>query len=146
MLTRFGDVAPTEGYFSRLTRRVQKHPAAVTLACVALLLLLASPILGLRLANTSVDAIPALSTEYTFVSALNAHFPAAASRGPRFVTDTVAHATNWSEDVAKLDHVVSVSTPQQVNEVWKANVRVDNNQGGAVVRAIRPTVPTSRTG
>ena len=78
VLTRFGDVAPTEGFFSRLTRRVQKHPAAVTLACVALLLLLASPILGLRLANTSVDAIPASSTQYTFVSTLNAHFPAAA--------------------------------------------------------------------
>ena len=147
MLTRFGDVAPTEGFFSRLTRRVQKHPAAVTLACVALLLLLASPILGLRLANTSVDAIPASSTQYTFVSTLNAHFPAAASQRVVLVTDSAAHAISWSADVAKLDHVVSVSASRAGEsgvESQRARRQQRRRRGGA--RDPRPTAPTSGTG
>ncbi len=41
---RFGDVAPDDGFFSRLTRRVQKHPAVVTLACAIVLLLIGSPL------------------------------------------------------------------------------------------------------
>ena len=48
LLTRFGDVAPDEGFFSKLTRRLQRHPGIVTIAAFAVLFLLAAPTLGLR--------------------------------------------------------------------------------------------------
>ena len=44
VIARFGDVAPDDGFFSRLTRRVQRHPAIVTVACALLLVLLGSPL------------------------------------------------------------------------------------------------------
>ena len=70
-LTRFGDIAPDEGFFSKLTRRLQRHPAVVTLAAFAVLFLLAAPVLGLRLANTAIDSIPASSDQYVFVTTLS---------------------------------------------------------------------------
>ncbi|MFW8745844.1 hypothetical protein ACOI9R_37505, partial [Mesorhizobium japonicum] len=76
-IARFGDVAPEEGFFSRLTRRVQRHPGIITLATVVVRLAVGSPLLSLHLANTSVDAIPRVSTQYAFQTTLDDDFPAA---------------------------------------------------------------------
>lgn len=140
-LTRFGDVAPDEGFFSRLTRRVQRHPAVVTLACAAVLVLLGSPVLQLRLANTSVDSLPSSSTQYDFLTTLRDHFPAAADPRVVLVTETEADAAAWADDVAELDHVVEVGAPEQVNEVWRAVVQVEPKTGGDVVREARGSPP-----
>ncbi len=140
-LTRFGDVAPDEGFFSRLTRRVQRHPAAVTLACAGVLLLLASPVLQLRLANTSVDSLPASSTQYEFITALRDHFPAAADPRVVLVTGTEEAAEAWADDVAALDQVTEVSTPARVNDVWRVAVQVEPKTGGDVVREARDVRP-----
>ncbi|QEO10775.1 MMPL family transporter [Protaetiibacter larvae] len=141
LLRRFGDVAPEEGLFSRLTRRVQRHPALVTLACAAALVLLAAPVLQLRLANTSVDSLPATSQQYGFQSALRAHFPAAADQRVVLVTETEADAESWAEQVARLPHVVSVAAPEQAGEAWQAAVRVAHRTGADVVAAIRADRP-----
>ena len=85
MISRFGDIAPAEGFFSKLTRRVQKHPALVTIACLVVLLAVGSPLLTLRLANTSIDAIPASSSQY----ALSRRSWPSSSRMPR------APASSW---------------------------------------------------
>jgi RND superfamily putative drug exporter len=141
VLVRFGDVAPEEGVFSRLTRRVQRHPALVTLACAAVLVLLGSPVLQLRLANTSVDSLPASSTQYTFVSTLRDQFPQAADPRVVIVTESQAALSAWAPRVERLEHVVEVGEPQAVNDVWRATVQVEPKTGGEVVGEIRADRP-----
>jgi RND superfamily putative drug exporter len=149
VLARFGDVAPTEGFFSRLTRRVQRHPALITIACAALLVLLGSPLASLRLANTSVDALPQSSTQYAFVDTLREHFPLAASPRVALVTETEADALDWAARVEPLTSVESVGTPVEAGDGWRVNVQVDAADGiplVAEIRADRPDFPAWVTG
>jgi RND superfamily putative drug exporter len=148
-LIGFGDVAPTEGFFSRLTRRVQRHPALITIACAAVLVLLGSPLASLRLANTSVDALPQSSTQYAFVDMLREQFPQAASPRVALVTETEADALDWAERVEDLESVESVGTPVEAGDGWRANVQVDAADGiplVAQIRADRPDFPALVTG
>ena len=140
-LTRFGDIAPDEGFFSKLTRRLQRHPAVVTLAAFAVLFLLAAPVLGLRLANKAIDSIPASSDQYVFVTAHTDEFPQAADPRVALVTRTEADALSWSREVAQLHDVVSVGTPTAVNDVWQTPVVVEKKTGSAVVHEIRADRP-----
>jgi RND superfamily putative drug exporter len=149
VITRFGDVAPDEGFFSGLTRRVQRHPALVTLTCTVALLALATPALSLRLANTSVDALPAASTQKIFVVTIRDHFPDAAAPRVLLVTDTKADATSWAAQVAGLPNVTSVGIPVESGNGWGTAVRVTTGDGMDVVRDIRrdrPDFPASVTG
>lgn len=141
VISRFGDVAPDEGFFSKLTRRVQKHPAIVTLACLALLLAVGSPLLTLRLANTSIDAIPASSSQSSFLTTLADQFPDAASPRIELVTSSEADAVSWAVKVLKLPHVESVNAPLQRGDGWAVTVRVDPAHGVDVVREIRADRP-----
>jgi len=141
-ITRFGDVAPDEGVFSRLTRRVQRHPALVTLACVLVLLLLASPIVSLTLANTSIDAVPRVSGQYAFQTTLTDEFPDSAPARIQLVTTTRENLVDWSHEVRKLDDVRSVQQPTQSAHAWSARVDVDPRNGVGVVREIRADPPS----
>jgi RND superfamily putative drug exporter len=146
LISRFGDVAPDEGFFSRLTRGVQKHPALVTLGCLLALLAVGSPLLTLRLANTSVDAIPASSSQSSFVETLAAQFPDAASPRVELVTSAEADAVAWAARVSKLSHVDSVTAPLARGEGWASIVRVAPADGIDVVRAIRADRPAFADG
>lgn len=141
VITRFGDVAPEEGVFSRLTRVVQRRPAVVTLLCALALLALASPALSLRLANTSTDALPASSVQKTFVTTLSENFPDAASPRIALVTDTAAHAAAWAAQVETLPDVIAVGSPAQSGDGWRTVVQVDPAEGVDLVRAIRADRP-----
>lgn len=140
-ISRFGDVAPEEGFFSRLTRRVQRHPALVTLGCVVVLLLLGSPVVSLTLANTSIDAVPRASSQYVFETTLTDEFPDAAPARVQLVTTSRAHLEDWARDVAKLEHVRSVHDAQRSGTSWTARVDADPRDGIAVVREIRADPP-----
>jgi uncharacterized membrane protein YdfJ with MMPL/SSD domain len=141
LLTRFGDIAPEEGFFSKLTRRLQRHPAIVTLAAFGVLFLLAAPVLGLRLANTAVDSIPPSSDQYDFLTTVRDEFPQATDPRVSLVTRTEDDALAWSADVARLEHVESVGAPVAVNDVWRTAVFVDGKTGGTVVTEIRADPP-----
>jgi uncharacterized membrane protein YdfJ with MMPL/SSD domain len=138
---RFGDVAPDDGFFSRLTRRVQRHPALVTIACAAVLVIIGSPLVSLQLANTSVDAIPRVSSQYTFTTIVVDHFPDAATPRIELVTTTRENALAWSRTVKKLAGVKSVGTPYHSGRAWGTLVRVSGSDGVTVVRAIRAAPP-----
>jgi uncharacterized membrane protein YdfJ with MMPL/SSD domain len=142
LISRFGDVAPAEGFFSRLTRRVQKHPALVTLACVLALLAVGSPLFTLRLANTSVDAIPRSSSQYAFTTTLASFFPDATSPRIELVTSSEADALSWSTTVKSIPRVDSVASPRRVGGGWATVVRANPADGLAVVAAIRAERPT----
>lgn len=141
LLRRFGDLAPTDGFFSKLARRLQRHPAVVTLGAFAVLLLLAAPALSLRLANTAVDTTPASSDQYIFITTLTDEFPAATDPRVSLVTRTEADAHAWAAEVSSLEHVEHVGDPVAVNDVWQTPVTVEGKEGGAVVRAIRADPP-----
>lgn len=141
-ITRFGDVAPDEGFFSKLTRRVQRHPALVTFGCVIVLLLLGSPVATLTLANTSIDAVPRASSQYTFETTLTDEFPDAAPARAQLVTTTRDDLVQWSDQVAKLARVDSVRRPQKSGDSWTARVEVEPRDGVEVVRSIRADPPS----
>jgi RND superfamily putative drug exporter len=141
LIARFGDVAPDEGFFSRLTRRVQRHPAVVTIACAVLLVLLGSPLASLRLANTSVDALPESSTQHAFLDELAEHFPQATNPRVALVTTTRSDAASWAQSVTDIDGVESVGEPTESGDGWRAVVRVDPADGIDVVTAIRADRP-----
>jgi RND superfamily putative drug exporter len=138
LISRFGDVAPKEGFFSKLTRRVQRHPAIVTIACALALIIVGSPIATLRLANTSVDATPSSSVQYDFIRTLETEFPDATTPRVALVTQTEADGEEWGQAVADLEHVASVGDTREVGEAWQTDVRLDDPQNGvAVVGEIR---------
>jgi uncharacterized membrane protein YdfJ with MMPL/SSD domain len=139
---RFGDVAPDDGFFSRLTRRVQRHPAIVTIAAAAVLIIIGSPLISLQLANTSVDAVPKVSSQYTFTTTIVSDFPNAASPRIELVTRTKADALSWASTVSTLKNVKSVGTPAHSGTGWGTVVHVAGSDGVSVVRAIRADPPT----
>jgi uncharacterized membrane protein YdfJ with MMPL/SSD domain len=141
VMGRFGEVAPDDGFFARLTRRVQRRPAIVTLACAAVLIAIGSPLLSLQLANTSVDAIPRVSTQYQFTTTVVDDFPDAATPRVELVARTEAEAVAWSTTVKSLAGVKSVGPPQHSGSAWGARVRVDGIDGVSVVRRIRSAPP-----
>ncbi|HEX7835702.1 MAG TPA: MMPL family transporter, partial [Pseudolysinimonas sp.] len=137
LISRFGDIAPDDGFFSKLTRRVQRHPAIVTIACALLLVLLGSPLASLRLANTSVDALPASSTQHTFLETLADRFPDATSPRVALVTESEEDAETWAAAVTGIEGVKSTGTPVESGDAWRTVVRVDPADGIDVVREIR---------
>ncbi|MEO5921609.1 MAG: MMPL family transporter, partial [Pseudolysinimonas sp.] len=144
VVSRFGDVAPDDGFFSKLTRRVQRHPAVVTIACALLLVLLGSPLASLRLANTSVDALPESSTQHAFLETLADRFPDATSPRVALVTETEADAATWADAVTGIDGVQSTGTPVESGDAWRTVVRVDPSDGIDVVNAIRADRPAQQ--
>jgi RND superfamily putative drug exporter len=142
VLGRLGDVAPGEGLFSRLARRVQRRPALVTLLCAAFLMLLGSALPGLRLANTSADAIPPSSTQHTFLTVLREEFPSAATPRVAIVSDgDESQASAWAAEVTESGLVRSVTDPVERNGLWVSDVEVQEKRGGEVVRDIRGDRP-----
>jgi uncharacterized membrane protein YdfJ with MMPL/SSD domain len=142
VLANFGDVAPDEGVFSRLTRRVQRHPALITVLCVLALVALAAPAASLRLANTSVDALPASSSQKVFVTTIRDDFPDAAAPRVALVTETEADAVEWATQVESLPGVQSVGLPRESGDGWVTAVRVIEAEGVDVVHTIRADRPT----
>jgi uncharacterized membrane protein YdfJ with MMPL/SSD domain len=143
LLSRFGDVAPKEGAFSKLTRGVQRWPRLIALAGIALLLLLGSPALGMNVSNNADESIPKASTQYGFLTALGDHFPLAASPRVELVAKTdQASAAAWAGRVKALQHVTGATAPTEVNGYWVSIVSVSRHQGDAVVREIRADRPS----
>lgn len=142
LLTRFGDIAPHEGFFSRLTRGIQQKPVLVSMAGIAGLLLLGSPALALNVASTSDDVIPRSSSQYEFLTTLDEHFPLATPPQVQLVSDTdEAEAAAWAEEVSGIQSVTAVSAPVEVNGYQVSRVDVERHRGTDVVRDIRADRP-----
>src|SRR5665647_1194191 len=143
LLSRFGDVAPKEGAFSKLARGIQRWPVPVALAGTAVLVLLGSPLLALSVSNNADDAIPKSSTQYTFLTTLKEHFPLASEPRVQLVADTSeASATAWVAQVTALPHVTGATAPARTNGHWVSRVSVEKHQGAAVVSEIRSERPS----
>lgn len=142
-ITHFGDIAPEEGVFSRLTRRVQRRPALVTVLSALILLAMASPVLSLSLANTASDAIPASVEQKVFVTTLNDEFPDAANPRVALVTDTEADGVQWASDIESTPGVTGVRATVERGDGWRTIVQVEPANGIDIVRDIRADRPDS---
>lgn len=155
VLHRLGQVAPADGFFSRLAARVQRRPWWVLLGCVAVLALLASPALTLEVRNSTTELLPAESEQRDYVSVLAADYPAVQTPAVLVVAQASPQAVaDWAPQVAALPGVASVDPPRAEGELTVLGVRPDTADAGGrlasdVVRGIRdldPAFPTWVTG
>jgi RND superfamily putative drug exporter len=156
VLHRFGQVAPHDGVFSRLAARVQRRPWLVLAGSVAVLAVLASPVLSLQLRNTTTELVPVTSDQRTFLEKQDADYPVVATPDVLVVAGaSAAEVDRWAAaEVAGLPDVASVSPARSVGEVTVLGVQPETDDPGGpvasdVVRAVRgldPAFPTWVTG
>ncbi len=154
VLDRFGDVAPDEGVFSRLARGVHRHPWLVLTGVVAVLALLASPVLSMQLRNSTTDLLPAGSDQRAFIETVGADYPAATSPPIIVVADTdEASAGAWAAGpLSELTDVAAAAplgpTDDGAHQVIGIEI-TDDDPGGetatGVVEDIRAADPGFRT-
>ena len=151
VLSRFGDVAPSSGVFSRLATRVQRRPWWVACGVVVMLGLAALPALGLQLRSSGTELLPRGTDQRAFFEQLDRRYPALAGPDLQVVARAdPARVQAWSGEVARLDGVSGVRPPQPVGDLVVLGVTVDGGDpGGAtaaeVVRSLRehrPEFPT----
>ena len=151
VLSRFGDVPPPVGVFSRLAERVQRRPWLVALGVLALLVAAALPSLSMQLRSSGAELLPQGAGQRTFFEDLDARFPATSF--PDITVVARAEPTqvrDYALSVARLDGVRAVDPPRQVGELMTLGVRVDDGdpQGRlamSVVRDLRAERPAFRT-
>jgi len=151
---RTGDVAPEEGRFSALARRVQRRPWAVLVGVTAVLLVAASPVLSLQLRSDGVQLLPVGNPSREFFTDLEERFPAASSPAVTVVAEaTPAQARAYAAELAAVPGVASVDPPTPVGDLVTLGVRVDGDPLGAAARDVvadlreqRPEFPTWVTG
>jgi RND superfamily putative drug exporter len=150
-LTRFGDIAPAAGVFSRLATRVQRRPAWVAGGVVVLLALAALPVLGLQLRSSGTELLPQGTDQRTFFEQLDRRYPALAGPDLQVVARAdAAQVESWSAEVARLPGVSGVRPARPVGDLVVLGVTVDGGDPGGstaadVVRGLRehrPDFPT----
>ena len=114
---RLGDVAPAEGVFSRLARRVQRRPVLIALACLGVLAAAAAPLLRIELVSSGVSLLPATSEQRLLLEDLAERFPAS-SQAPILVVSrtTPERLAAWADPIAGLDGVRGLDPPRAVGE------------------------------
>ena len=113
---RLGDVAPSHGAFSRLADRVQRRPAVVALAVVAVLLGTGIPALSMHLANSGYQLLPRSAPQRQLFEGLAQRFPTSADAPLQVVSTAPAEQVRaWGADVAAhLDGVASVDAVREL--------------------------------
>ncbi|WP_022916237.1 MMPL family transporter [Ruania albidiflava] len=148
LLGTLGETAPTHGVFSRLAGGVQRRPWLVMLAVTAVLVFLASPLLGLSLRNTTTEMVPEGTEQREFLTVLEEQYPAFATPTAEvLVAGSTQEATAVAEEIATLPDVTGAQVAEEVNEEYQViGVHVDTDDPGGevateVVRGIRDLDP-----
>lgn len=114
---RGAEAAPDEGVFSRLARATQRRPALVTVASVAVLLVLAMPALDLRLNASGVEMLPAKAEQRTFFEGLERDFPLLAAPSVTVVAETsLREAEEWADELSADPLVTRVNPPRELGD------------------------------
>jgi RND superfamily putative drug exporter len=152
---KLGDVAPDHGVFSRLTGAVQKRPVLVMVGAFAVLLVMASPLLGLQLRNSGIDVLPRGSDQYTYLETVGEQFPALGGSDVWVVATgdrDEASLASTSADLAGIDGVSSVDPPADLGDgTVLLGLRLDVDDAGgpeavAVVNEVRDLDPALLVG
>ena len=78
---RFGDVAPEEGFFSRLARWTQRRPWLVVGGVLLILGILAAPALRMELRSSGAQLLPPSAPDRQFFDTLAEQYPASGHPG-----------------------------------------------------------------
>ncbi|WP_082097334.1 MMPL family transporter [Demequina silvatica] len=112
ILATTSNVDREEGAFSRLAAWGQRRPWLVVIGSVGLLLVLASPVLGIALRNSDIEALPADNERREFVIAFREGFPDLGE--PAIWIHTLSDAGDldgYLEEVAAVDGVRAIDEP-----------------------------------
>lgn len=137
------------GRFASLAHGVQRHIWVSIAAVVAVLVLLATPLAGLRQVSSTGAMLPKEDTQRVLLADLRQDFPALAEPAVTVVAKTdVATASAWAtRDVAKVEHVSGINPTRDLGDGYVAvGVRVagatpSNGRTGQVVDALRSDRP-----
>ena len=143
VVERTGDVTATEGLFSRLAQRVQRHPWLVVLGSLGALAVLAVPAADLSLRNSTIELLPLDSAQREYVEEIARQYPGSAAPAVQVVAEaSVERVTAWSRTLAALPGVASVDPPVPLGAYVHVGVRPESPDPGgpeasAVVREVR---------
>ncbi|MDO8107808.1 MMPL family transporter [Isoptericola sp. b441] len=144
LIRRTGDVTTEDGVFSRLAQRVQRRPWLVMLGAIAVLAVLASPVLQLQLRNSTVELLPLHSGQRAYLTTIAEQYPASESATGWVVAEgSLDEVTAWSTQLIDLPEVASIDPPQQLGTSYVVvPYRVDTADPGGpkavdAVRAVR---------
>ena len=155
VLRRTADTTTDDGAFSRLAVRVQRRPWWVLGGAVAVLLVLAAPVLGATLRTSGIELLPTSSPQRVFLSTLTTQYPSTVAPQVKVVAQTdTAHATALATTIGALPGVEAVSAPSSVGTNYVIGVHVTGaDPGGATatavverVRGLSPGFPTWTVG
>ncbi len=136
-----GDVAPPEGVFSRLTRRVQRRPWVTVAATVLVLLTLAAPASQLMLRADGVELLPVGNPSRVFFTDLTVRYPAAAAPTVTVVARAdPAEAASYRDSLASDLPDAEVSAPRPVGDLSVVDVRADTGATDGERRDLLETV------
>ncbi len=143
VVERTGDVTATEGLFSRLARRVQRHPWLVLLGSLGALFVLALPAANLSLRNSTIELLPVGSDQRAYVEEIAQYYPGSAAPAVQVVAEaSIERVAAWSQSLRALPGVASVDPPSPLGSYVYVGVRPESPDPGgpdasAVVRAVR---------
>ncbi|WP_062293419.1 MMPL family transporter [Demequina phytophila] len=126
ILVTTSNVDREEGAFSRLAAWGQRRPWLVVIASVGLLLALASPVLGITLRNSDIEALPADNERREFVTAFREGFPDLGE--PAIWIHTLSDAgelDGYLDQVAAVDGVRAIDAPLVQGGETFIGVRLD---------------------
>lgn len=113
---------PDTGRFASLAHGVQRHVWVAICGVVAVLLVMASPLLGMRQVSSTGKLLPADDPQRTFLTQLKTDFPALAEPDVTVVThSSAAQAQQWAaKDVARLPQVKAISQVRDLGDGYAA--------------------------
>jgi len=148
LTAKLGDVAPEEGFFSRLARWTQRRPWLVVVGVLAILGILAAPALRMELRSSGAQLLPPSAPDRQFFDTLAEEYPASGIATIQIVGQaTPEQMTPLAESVEAMDGVELVPPPRAVGDqyavvnVYMTNPDPGSAQAKAVVADIRDERP-----
>jgi putative drug exporter of the RND superfamily len=147
-LRRGPRVSDESGGWYRLAHGVMRHPVAVALASSALLLLLAMPMLGVKLTIPGTDSVPAGKPSREVVETVDRHYPATLGTPVWVVVDgraSDAQLRRLSRRVAAVEGVEAPAPFVRVApDLAQANFGLRGKEDGALDEGAQQAVETIR--
>ena len=151
LTNRLGDVAPDEGFFSRLARWTQRRPWLVVGGVLLILGILAAPALRMELRSSGAQLLPPSAPDRQFFDTLAQEYPASGIPTIQVVGQaTAVEMAPLAESIRSMDGVELVPPPRAGGaEHPVVNVYMTDYHPGsaaakdvvAAVRADRPDYP-----